>query len=457
MKLAPLVATLSVACALPAAAQLITVTKPAAGETVYKTSPGPYTITWTKVGTLSPTIDIVLRNSSDTADVLAVATGASNCGAQASCSYSWNTLSSAPVGSYRIRVKGTGFSGTSGVFTIKSGSGGPAVHGAQAVPALPVLKATQPPLPKLPPGGGSQVTITYPANSAEWELNHPYTIRWTANTVPDDGFEVDLYRLLDGGHVEQILSGAAKPEGPNSWSYEWKPWCNLPQVFYRIRVKSLYSGAQAMSASIKFMVRTKKLVENIPIQVENADIYYSNSGSYLVDCSRIIPPGKARVGYDLSMYKSKYGCHVFRSRLTFDLSRFAGKKGVVESAKLITGDLQQGQGCGAYPHPYCIGQLFMLNPGEDGKWKGFQAAAVPYQLTGWSAPFDPAGYNVAEAVSQLLKGAKPNLGFVVNYPLLPFNCGLGLGDTDAQEMCPSFFKPIMYVTFVETPDPCGAQ
>ncbi len=444
MKHAPLVALLGVMCALPATAQWITVTKPAAGDTCTKEQ--VCTIAWTVLGQPGSTGIIELLDKATDTVVRLIKPDVQILSHQ----YAWTVPGDLAAGQYRVRLRVAWLvvSPPGGVFAIKAKAG----LQLQPGPAFKTPVATRKPVLNFPPGLGTPITILYPANMVEWELNHPYTTRWTADTVPDDGFDVDLYTGA-GTRVENLLSGAAKPEGPNSWSFEWKPWCNLVEgATYRLRVKSWISGKTATTGPIKMVVRTKKSVENIPVQVENADLYYSNIGSVLSDCSRQIPPGKARAGFDLSMFHGNFSCHVFRSRLTFDLSRFNGKKGDVESAKLITGDFQ---GCPGNKLTFCGGSLFAASALEAERWKTYQSTATPYPLTGWSAPFNPVGYDVTAAVRDWLKRTKPNFGFVMVGSATGSNCGMG--NIDLNDLCVSFFKPIMYVTFIERPDPCGPQ
>jgi hypothetical protein len=440
VKHAPLVAVLSVICALPAAAQSITVTKPVAGATCTKGQ--PCAIAWTVTGQPGSTGIIELLEETTTNVVRVIKSDAQIANLQ----YSWTVPNDVAAGKYRVRVRVAWLvvSPPGGVFTIKASSGGLPGH---VGPAFRTPVATKKPALNLPPNLAHPVTITYPADVVEWELNHPYTIRWTANTVPDDGFDVVLYTGA-GTRVDELLSGAATPQGPNSWSFQVVPWCNLVDgATYRIRIKSWFSGSSAESGPIRMVIRTKKLVENIPVQVENTDIFYGTTAA-LIECSRQIPPGKARVGYDYSTYQNNSSYHAFRTRLTFDLSRFNGKKGVVESATLITGDMQ---GCPGNEHPFCGAKLFMLGAGEVGRWNTFQQTAVPYQLAGWWAPYSPTGFDITAAVREWLKRTKPNYGLVMGSG----NDGFSAPEGQAK-VCVSFFKPIMYVTFIEKP-PCGSQ
>jgi hypothetical protein len=168
----------------------------------------------------------------------------------------------------------------------------------------------------------------------------------------------------------------------------------------------------------------------------------------LGDCSRQIPPGKGRAGYDFSTFHGNYSFHVFRVRLTFDLSRFNGRKGEVESAKMITGDLQ---GCPGNARGFCGGNAFAVSAAEAAGWNTFYAYGNAFHLTGWSAPFNPTGYDITAAVRDWLKRTKPNFGLVI----VSANETMAASEGESK-WCTSFFKPIMYVTFLEKP-PCGSQ
>jgi len=112
-----LFAILSLALFVAAAgAQTITVTKPAAGETVVKGT--GYTIMWTKTGTMGANVRITLRNAATLAEVQVIADPAPNTG-----SFAWQMPGDIPDGSYKIRVKvkNEAVSGDSGAFTIKTG------------------------------------------------------------------------------------------------------------------------------------------------------------------------------------------------------------------------------------------------------------------------------------------------------------------------------------------------
>lgn len=79
-------------------AQTVTVTKPAAGETVARGK--TYAIAWTKSGTMDPNVRISLRNPTTLDEVALIADPAPNSGTCA-----WDVPSNLAEGSYRIRVK----------------------------------------------------------------------------------------------------------------------------------------------------------------------------------------------------------------------------------------------------------------------------------------------------------------------------------------------------------------
>jgi len=94
----------------------ITVTKPATGDTWQKTK--PYTITWTKSGTMPNSVKLDLVDQNSTAVVRSIADNQPNTG-----SYPWTIPADAAFGPYRVRVKvkTTAIQDDSGTFNIASG------------------------------------------------------------------------------------------------------------------------------------------------------------------------------------------------------------------------------------------------------------------------------------------------------------------------------------------------
>jgi hypothetical protein len=94
----------------------ITVSKPAAGDSWQKTK--PYTITWTKSGTMPNSVKIDLVDQNSAAVVRPIADNQPNTG-----SYPWTIPADAAFGPYRVRVqvKTTAIQADSGTFNIVSG------------------------------------------------------------------------------------------------------------------------------------------------------------------------------------------------------------------------------------------------------------------------------------------------------------------------------------------------
>ncbi len=103
-------------CVAAVSAQTITVTKPAAGETL--TVGHGYTIMWTKTGSMGSQVKITLRTAATLAEVMVIVDAAPNSG-----SFAWQMPGDVPVGSYkiRVRVKNEEVKGESGAFTIAAG------------------------------------------------------------------------------------------------------------------------------------------------------------------------------------------------------------------------------------------------------------------------------------------------------------------------------------------------
>ena len=93
--------------------------------------------------------------------------------------------------------------------------------------------------------------------------------------------------------------------------------------------------------------------------------------------------------------------------------------------------------------------MVALTAGDVDKWNRYQVPqnAKLYPLSGWSGPYQPAGVDIAAPVREWIKKTTPNLGLVVT----------GADQTGGNSTCWSSFHPIMYVTFIEKPDPCSAH
>jgi hypothetical protein len=457
MKHAPLVAVFILMCALPLAAQSITVTKPVAGATCTKGQ--PCAIAWTVTGQPGATGIVELLEKTTTNVVRSIKTDAQIANLQ----YSWTVPTDVPDGQYRVRVRVAWLvvSAPGGVFTIKAPSGG-----SPPQPGLGTKKAVKVNVPGVQAGiAVLPVKILSPTSGATWEVGHQYLIKWTADTKPDDAFTVDLCNAA-AVKVRTLLEGGAQHNPDGSWQIMAGVPCNDPEGGYKIRVTSWYAKKGATSGLVTAVIKTKKIVVNIPVQAQNGLISKSNiaSANYGIECCGTINPAdRARVGYLVSHAGGHDGfeAHFMRSRLTCDVSELANKKGEVESATLQFGDHQKCSNCAPSGSLlFCAGRVFALGAADLSRWNTFgpppsTTSYQVYQLSGWSSAANLAtGVDVKAPVAEWLKKTKPNLGFVVTAAVETYGCPST--DTCRSE-CVSFFHPIMYVTFIEKPDPCSSH
>ncbi len=463
MKRSSLVGTLVWAlCALPLAAQSITVTHPGTGEVCTKGQ--PCAIAWTISGPGggsqpggTAVIELMDKEAPTVRKTISPGVPIGN------LQFSWTVPGDVVAGQYRVQVRlqGALLSDIGDPFTIKAQSGG--FHPSAGAAA----KAT------VPAGVGAHgatavmpIRIVSPETGSMWEAAKSYFIRWTADTKPDDGFTVELCNA--GGTklwtIQDGLSAQRQPDG--TWFIPVSLPCGRPACAgdYRVRVTSLYLKKSALSGVFTIASKTRKIIKSVPITVENAllsqtNIAAANYNGYC--CGMTDPAGRARVGSMVSHAAGMdhFEAHFMRSRLRCDLSAFANKKGEVESAKLLFGDHQKCAGCsGGSPLPFCASRVFALAGADSNRWNTFgpQPATGTYQvyaLTGWSAAANwAAGVDVKVPVAEWLKGAKPNLGFVVTASSEMYACP---SMDDCKWECVSFFHPILYVTFIE--DVCGCE
>ncbi len=402
MKHAPLVAVFFLMCALPAAAQSITVTKPVAGTTCTKGQ--ACAIAWTVVGQPGGTGIIELLEETTTNVVRVIKSNAQIANLQ----YSWTVP---------VTVNAPGF---------------------QVANALLPVKI-------LSPHGGET-----------WEVGHQYLVKWTADTKPDDAFTVDLCNAADV-KVHTLLEGGAQHNPDGSWQIMAGVACNDPEGGYKIRVTSWYAKKGATSGLVTAVIKTRKIVKNVAVHHENGLLEWaSKPGGHWCE-----PTGKARVGYLSATFsgtfESPYTFHVLRTRLTFDLTEFKSMHGVVEKATLLFGDNENCSGLGSIGG-ICAGPVVVLRANDVNTWNRFAHPGINgelYPLAGWAGSPAAGGVDITVPVQRWVKGEWPNLGFVVKSPNESFACPNGA--TECNVNCISKFNPIMYVTFLEKPDPCGPQ
>lgn len=421
-----------------AAAHSITVTKPAAGETWLKGT--SHTITWTKQGLLGPTVKVQLCDAADSTKVQTIADGVPNTG-----SFPWPVPASIVAGTYKVRVQSWSVTGTSGAFTIvaQGQAGGFHAQPGQVSAVAPGLK------PQMGLVKGPPVRILSPVPNETWNPGQTYLIKWTADTVPDDAFDVDLCDS-SGKKLNNLYSGVGQQNPDGSRQIMQALYCNAAEGPYRIRVTSWYAvqGQNPQqgtpSVLVNVVIKTKKIIENIPVQFQKAILECTDPGGVSCQQSIYLPnPGRAGEGYEFFQNSQHYLFCIFRTRLIPNLSVFQGKNGDVESATLIMGDgdlKNDGQHLG-----FCSGSLVALSAADVNTWNRYKVPhnAILYPLSGWSAPFSGT-VDITVPVRAWLKKTAPNLGFVAT----------GADQVGGAGGCSAAFTPIMYVTFIEKPDPC---
>jgi hypothetical protein len=165
-----------------AAAQSITVTKPAANDTWLKGS--SYTITWTNQGQVGPSVVITLRNSADTTDVLSIVPHQQNVG-----SYPWPVPLSVAAGTYRVRVRASSVIGTSAMFNIAEPPSGP-------------------------------IKVTAPNGGESWALGSSKQITWNPGAATGS-VRIELYR--NGTAPANKVGVIAPSVAASAGTYPWTP------------------------------------------------------------------------------------------------------------------------------------------------------------------------------------------------------------------------------------------
>jgi hypothetical protein len=337
----------------------------------------------------------------------------------------------------------------------------PSISVAATPPRVPVAKATAP--AGLKTHGSTPVIpirIVSPVSGTKWQVAKSYFIRWTADTKPDDAFTVELCTTA-GTRVWMIQEGeGAQRQADGSWFVPVNLPCGHPVCAgaYKVRVTSVYLKKSALGGTFTIEKQTRKIIENVPVAVQNAAIIFSNyTGDFLPqDCETPNQGTRARVGRGGHKTDGNYGWQLLRSRLTFDLSEYKNKNWTVEDAKLLLADRKTCPGAEA---SFCTHWLFALKPEEVNTWnrsKSASNAAIGelFPLTGWSSPVTIGGsVNITTPVRDWVKGTKPNLGFAATGQNLTGCQGSGEHQSCSYS-CIDYLHPIMYVTFIEEVCPC---
>jgi hypothetical protein len=435
-----------------AAAQSVTVTKPAANDTCTEGQACP--IQWTSAGLPGANVIVDLLDKVSTTVIRPVAYDLPIGDGQ----FPWTVPGDIPAGQYRIRVRvhGAAISDFGDVFTIKAPSGGFKPQPGQAAKKTIASTAINPQVaPSIAP-----VRILVPSPGTTWEVGKSYMIHWTADTKPDDGFDVDLCDAA-GTKKLSLLSGAAQRNPDGSWSIQSNIPCDYPEGGYKIRVTSWYAKRGVTSGRINAVIKTRKIVQNIAVHAENVELIVSNctTTNLTNDCEQPDQRNRARVGRIGGENGTNFGWSKLRSRLTFDLSELQKKQGKVESATLIPGDIHTCRHAG---QGVCFSRLVAMNAGDVNTWKKFQIPqnGVLYPLTGWSSPIsETRGVDITVPVRDWINGTWHNFGFVVEgVSEETMGCSPHEGPFRSYSClyeCLTYFTPIMYVTFIEKVNPCN--
>ncbi|MFH2108061.1 MAG: hypothetical protein ABII93_05270 [Chrysiogenia bacterium] len=333
MKKALLMAVLAVFAMGMIQGATITVTQPSGGEV---TMTCPVQIAWTASGVTS-NIKILLRKPGGAL----VTTIANNLPVSPGL-YSWTVAAPAVVGeSYKIHVRATDGSaeGASAVFTVKD-------------PGAP------PPPPPPPPPSSSTVTIVSPNGGESWVRGSEQTISWTSTNLTGKVY-LQLARYNDRtlGTIKDNLPAA----GSISWKAGEYPGNTAPVGQYVIRVRSMAdykifdeSDApfsltlminqfkQPIALKVKEYKTLPGIYQNYPGYTSFPKANYLPSNAYLGVWNQIVPaicnPGGPNHTALVAVYWYPYNtiqvAVIYRSRIRFPLSQFAGKSAELESAKL---------------------------------------------------------------------------------------------------------------------------
>jgi hypothetical protein len=216
-----------------AGAQVITVTKPSAGELWI---PGKsYVISWTKEGNMSPTVRVVLRDAATGNIVREIAAAAPNSG-----TLQWTVPGDIPDGTryvIRIRAVGETVRGDSAEFKIQK----------------PVAMT----------GRTSWLNILHPADGETWTKTRTQAVQWKLMGPAAKISKTVRIALMDESGRNQILKIA--DSAPDSGSFDWGIPASVPDGNYRIQVKSLETNIQATGAGFRILERQESM-DRVPVR-----------------------------------------------------------------------------------------------------------------------------------------------------------------------------------------------
>ena len=328
----------------------ITVTQPGGGEL---TMSCPVQIAWT-ASNVTSNVKILLRKPGGAL----IGTIANNLPVSPGL-YSWVVAAPAVVGeSYKIHVRATDGSteGASAVFTVKD-----------------------PVAPPPPPPSAVTLTLGSPNGGESWVLGSEHTISWASTNLTG---KVQLDLIIYKGATENWMVGVIKDNLPVNGSYLWKAGEYSGQTVahgqYKIRVRSMTNNAYSDSSDAPFNLSLRIAQFKQPIALkayETVPGIYQNYPGKTTFPSNIsyLPPNvtqgvwnqitpaicytgganpTALVGVYWFPYLNIQVAVIYRSRIIFYLSEYAGQGAKLESAKLkmkrlhsIHEDANSGCGC----------------------------------------------------------------------------------------------------------------
>ncbi len=381
--------------------QSITVTNPAANETWVKGQ--SHMIQWTKQGTMSDTVRIVLWESGTSTLVQVIVDPAPNTG-----SFNWTVPVSLADGQYRVRVKASGaaIADLSGVFTIASPSGGPR-------PNIKLVRKGDIKLQAAP-----SVKVPKPSSADAYHQLDTITIQVQANTGPadgsGDGFDLDLYSETGTTRVTDILSGAMTQTSPGVYSFAWAMprMDSVPDGRYTVRARSWNRNITGLSAP--FWIRIPGTEEKVAVEA----VIHSNwswkrepPGNAPTEHVAAERPGEARIGWynGASDVGNSYTGVVYRARMQFPMDSLKTRLPRFRKASLRLNQTSFGVRHSVGDLRWTIGKLMVLNAPWDDFWNTPTTFFKEVPTSGgpeWTC-------DITNLVRDWLSGVKPNHGLLV--------------------------------------------
>jgi hypothetical protein len=396
----------------------ITVLKPAAGDPWIKSQ--SFAITWIKSGTMPNSVKITLRNQNSTANVRDIADGVPNSG-----SYMWQIPADIPDGSYvvRVKAKGSDVFGDSGIFSIASSQEPPSQH---------------PKFSKQMAKIGKFFKVVDPTENSAWRNGQDMYIRFDAHTRPNDGLDIEIYRVVGNQKIGSVYSGGfgegspVPPEGPAHpyrYYYKWSiPFGDMfGPGYYKLRFFDWGEQIEAWSPSFYLTWPMKMKEYLLDAAIVNTTCVSDAAGlaPYPVRprCEELYFPNHAYVGYDVFDYPGSihwedgqvhpyWRKFISHSQLKFAFDQFKDKKVKLHEAKLLlkkecTVNVNSNLGS-------CAGRLYRLDGPypTSSQWNqciSTQKTALEILL----GDLTEKSIYVTQTVEYWINGTIPNHGFLL--------------------------------------------